>query len=134
MILFFLAALLAVPRPRAPAPESSLTQPAPQLSDAEIRERVNTYLGTIDTPISAERWRALGPRAADVLAAIATDGEDFPSRRAQAVHGLVMAAPAQATAVVTRLAQDEAQPVSVRIAALHGLSRTSASPQAAAVQ
>src|SRR3954453_12286481 len=99
MIVLFLAALLALPRPKQPAPEPGLTQPAPQLTDAEIRERVNTYLGTIDTPIRAERWRALGPRAADVLTSIAIDGEEFPSRRAQAVHGLVMAAPEQAAAV-----------------------------------
>ena len=35
-----------------------------QLTDEQLHERVKTYLGAIDRPITAERWKALGPKAA----------------------------------------------------------------------
>lgn len=119
MIAFLLAALIAAPRaPRAnPAPE----QPAQeQLSDAELRERVETYLGAIDRPVGAARWKALGPQAAPILEGVIADEAQFPSRRAKAVDGLVAAAPGRAAAVVGRLARDEQQPAAVRVAAIHG--------------
>ena len=119
MITLLLAALIAAPRvPRAgPAPE----QPAQeQLSDAELRERVEAYLGAIDRPVGAARWRALGPQAAPILEAVIADEKQFPSRRAKAVDGLVAAAPDRAATMVGKLARDERQPPVVRVAAMHG--------------
>ena len=129
MIVFLLAALIAAPRaPRAsPAPE----QPAQeQLSDAELRERVEGYLGAIDRPIGAARWKALGPQAAPLLEAVIADEAQFPSRRAKAVDGLVAAAPDRAAAVVGKLARDERQPSVVRIAAMYGAGQVLPSPKA----
>jgi hypothetical protein len=129
VIAFLLAALIAAPRaPRAnPAPE----QPAQeQLSDAELRERVEGYLGAIDRPIGAARWKALGPQAAPLLEAVIADQAQFPSRRAKAVDGLVAAAPDRAAALVGKLARDERQPSVVRVAAMHGAGQVLPSAKA----
>ena len=127
MTSLLIAALLAVPPVHPEAP-------AVALSDAQIQSRVRAYLGAIDTPIPADRWKALGPRAAAVLTSIANDGNEFPSRRAKAIGGLVIAAPAAAAPVVTRLAQDETQPITVRYMAVRGVARTAPTPQAAALR
>jgi hypothetical protein len=127
-----LAALLAAPRPnKVPAPAPQASQPAPQLSDDEVQQRVRAYLSTIDTPIPAARWRELGPRAGTVLQQIALDPNQMPSKRAKAVSGLSLAAPDQAGPVLTKLAADESQSVSIRIAAVHGMAASS-TPEAAA--
>ena len=129
MIALLLAALIAAPRlPRAhPAPE----QPAQeQLSDAELRERVEGYLGAIDRPVGAARWKALGPQAAPILEAVIADEAQFPSRRAKAVDGLVAAAPDRAAALVGKLARDERQPSVVRVAAMHGAGQVLSSAKA----
>ena len=120
MIAILIAALLATPRPprSAPPPEGPAQQQ--ELTDEQVQERIRAYLGTIDRPISAEKWKALGPRAAPTLEAIIADGGGFPSTRAKAVDGLVAAAPERAATVVGRLSRDEAQPVVVRVAAMHG--------------
>jgi hypothetical protein len=81
---------------------------------------VEGYLGAIDTPITAQHWKALGPGAAAVLEPIATSESEMPSRRAKALEGLVAAAPERAAALVGKLARDENQPVVVRVAAVHG--------------
>ncbi len=110
MIALLLAAMIAAPRlPRAhPAPE----QPAQeQLSDAELRERVEAYLGAIDR------------QAAPILEAVVADRAQFPSRRAKAVDGLVAAAPDRAATLVGELARDERQPSVVRVAAMHGAAQ-----------
>jgi hypothetical protein len=122
VIALLLAALIAAPRlPRShPAPE----QPAQeQLSDAELRERVEAYLGAIDRPVGTARWKALGPKAAPILEAVIADHAQFPSRRAKAVDGLVAAAPDRAATLVGDLARDERQPSVVRVAAMHGAAQ-----------
>jgi hypothetical protein len=122
VIAFLLAALIAVPKaPRAnPVPE----QPAQeQLSDADLRERVEAYLGAIDRPVSAAHWRALGSQAAPILEPIIADETQFPSRRAKAVDGLVAAAPDRAASLVGKLARDERQPSVVRVAAMYGIGQ-----------
>ena len=120
MILLLVAALVAIPRP--PRGGTSTPDPVPQqeLTDAQVREEVQAYLWSIDTPIRAERWRALGPRAAPILEQIIADPAQFPTTRAKAVDGLVAVAPDRAAAIVGTLARDEKQPVIVRVAALHG--------------
>src|SRR5437762_6168455 len=83
--------LCALPpaRPRsAPAASDSSPPSSEQLSDQQIRDRIDTFMGTIDTRITPEQWRALGPRGAAMLEQIAQDPNAFPTRRAKAVTGL----------------------------------------------
>jgi hypothetical protein len=114
-------ALLATPKPRTQPPQPASSAP-PQLSQAEVRERVEAYLGSIDTPITPDNWRALGPQAADVLEPIANDPKAFPSERARALEGLIAAAPDRAAKLVGPLARDEKAPVVLRVAAMDGVS------------
>lgn len=90
------------------------------MSQAEVRERAEAYLGAIDRPISAETWRGLGPQAAEVLEPIATDAAALPSRRARALEGLVAAAPDRAAKLVGPIARDEKEPAVLRVAAMRG--------------
>lgn len=116
------AALLAAPKlphGQHPAPPAETGQEV-RLSPQELRERVGGYLGSIDRPISAAEWRALGPQAGDLLEPVATDAQAMPSRRAKALEGLVAAAPDRAAHLVGRLARDEKEPVVLRVAALRG--------------
>src|SRR5258708_38571948 len=100
-----IAALLAGPRVHSgPAPT------IPTLTDDELRDKIDAYLGTIDTPIPEDHWRALGPRAAAVLEPIVTDTNAMPSRRGQAIHGLVGPAPHRGARVVGKPARSEARP------------------------
>lgn len=122
MIILLMAALIAAPRPprsgAAPQPIEQL-----QLSDVELRQRVETYLDGIDRGVTSARWKALGPKAAPLLEAVINDGSQFPSRRAKAVDGLVAVAADRAAEVVGNLARDEKQPVVVRVAAMHGAAQ-----------
>ena len=118
LCLAALAAPMLSRRPR-PAPSSSAVR---QLSPEELRERIDAYLGSIDTPITADLWRALGPQAADVLEPIATDAKAFPSRRARALEGLIAAAPDRASQLVGPMARDEREPVVLRVTAMHGVA------------
>ncbi len=130
MIVVLLAALVAAPgagRSRPPPEQPAQAQP---LSDVELRERVETYLGAIDRPVSAARWKALGPRAAPLLEAIIADPSQFPTRRAKAVDGLVAAAPDRAASVVGKLARDEKEAGVVRMAAMRGTGKVFSSSRA----
>jgi hypothetical protein len=131
MTFIFLAALLALPHPRVAPPAPETAPPQAPLSDEELRQRIEAYLGSIDTRIPAARWKALGVRAADVLEPIVENESELPSRRAMAVSALVLVAPERAAPLVSRLAVDEKQPLPVRIESLHGVGRTS-SPALAA--
>ncbi|HTO97446.1 MAG TPA: hypothetical protein VMK66_10425 [Myxococcales bacterium] len=122
MIALLLAALIAAPRPPKGA-EPQAPAPAQQLSDEELRERVETYLGTIDRPVSQERWKALGPQAAPILEAVIGSSSELPTRRAMAVDGLTAVSPDRAAQMVGNLARDEKQPTVVRVAAMHGAMR-----------
>src|SRR4051812_41716041 len=86
-----------VPRPSAPAvsaePTQSVALPA-QMTDAEVEHQISVYLNAIETPISTERWRALGPHGAQVLQQISSDPSHLPTRRSMALDGLVAIAPA----------------------------------------
>jgi hypothetical protein len=123
MMIILLAALLAAPQQKAQAVQPQPTQP--QLSDEEIRQRIQAYLGSIDTRITADQWKMLGPGAADILIPIAQSKTEMPSRRAHALSGLVLAAPDRAAKLAATLAQDDAAPTAVRVAALRGVERTS---------
>jgi hypothetical protein len=127
---FVLAMLLALPPPR---PAAGPAQPQTVLTDAQIRERVETLLGNIDTRLPAERWKELGPRAAAVLLPIIQSQDELPSRRAAALRGLILAAPEQAAAPSAKLAVDEKQPVAVRVSAMRAVAATTPSKDAAEV-
>jgi hypothetical protein len=110
------------PPARGPAPVAS-SAPSPALSDAELKERVETYLGSIDTPITADLWRGLGARAVPVLESVVRDPESLPSRRARAVEALSMIGGSRAKQLVLDVARAEDQPFGVRAVALRGAPR-----------
>jgi hypothetical protein len=123
VIVLLLAALIAAPRaPRGGGPPREPAA-APQLSEVELRESVEAYLGAIDRPIPKERWQALGPKAAPLLEAVIADPAQFPTRRAKALDGLVASAPDRAAELVGKLARDDKQPPVVRVAAMHGAAQ-----------
>jgi len=120
MTALLIAALLGAPRPpRARPAAPPADQQQAQLSDDEVREKAQAYLGAIDRSATAAQWKALGPRAAQVLEPIASDPQALPSKRAMAVDGLAAAAPDRAAALAGKLARDEKQPLVVRVAAVH---------------
>jgi HEAT repeat protein len=128
MNAILLAIVLAAPVAASkPAPSAALT-------DAQIHSTIAAYLGSIDTPIPAERWAELGARAEAELTSIAL-GAELPTRRAKAVDGLAAISPKSAPALFTRLATDESAPINVRYAAVRGLGHvTPAAKITAALQ
>jgi HEAT repeat protein len=109
-------------RPRhTPAPQAQGVDES--LSDDEVRARVNAYLRSIDVPVSAAEWQALGPRAVPLLEQVYASGQDLPSRRAAAVAGLAAIGGSRARALVLKAAQSDAEPFAVRAAALHAAPR-----------
>ncbi len=126
MWMILIAALIALGpgahRSSAP-PVAEPGPPRAPLSPDELRQTIETYLNSIDTPISPSRWQALGPAAAPLLEQVLDDRQAFPTRRAKALDGLVSAAPDRAALRVTRLAQGENEPMVVRVSALHGAAR-----------
>ncbi len=84
--------LLASPK----VPERRPSGAAPQFSDAEVRERVEAYRGTIDVPVTAGRAKAL--------------------------EGLIAAAPDRAAKLVGPMARDEREATVVRVTAMDGVA------------
>jgi HEAT repeat protein len=123
LLAFVLASALVNPRhPPRPSTEQAPPAVAP-LTDAQIRSRVNTYLGSIDTPISAKQWQALGPQAAPVLKETALDPQALPSRRARAISALSIVGGQGEVDTVSTLAQSPQEPFVVRLAALRATGR-----------
>jgi HEAT repeat protein len=127
MIASMLAALLLAP-PVGAAPAAPQAAVCLELSTVELERRVDAYLQAIDVAIDPEQWRALGPKAAPLLEQIASDPVALPTRRAQALWGLVHVAGPQASTVLGQLASREDQPFVVRHAAVRGLGQV-ASPE-----
>ena len=125
MVPMLLSALLAVPAGRERAKPADAGQPAAAepLSDEEVRSRAQAWLGAIDRPVSAEQWKSLGPRAAEVLEPIISDPEQFPSVRAKAIDGLAAAAPDRAAALAPKIARNDKEHLIVRVAAVHAAGR-----------
>ena len=122
-----LAALLAATlaglgRTAPPAPAADAPQ-APEPSQAEVRKRIEAFLGSIDTPIRPAQWQALGPGAVPVLKEIATSPDRFPPHRARAVDGLAARGGAEARRTVLAIARSEGEPFTIRAAALRGAGR-----------
>src|SRR3954467_13546337 len=84
-------------------PEAARRAPSTGVPEGDVREQVETFLSTIDTPVTAQQWQALGPAAAPVLMEIASS-QQMPSRRARAVEALGMRRDAAAANLVSRLA------------------------------
>ena len=119
-------ALLAIPAPRAQRPPAATPAPpagSPRVDAADVRASVRAYLGTIDTPIRVEEWRALGPAAVPLLEEAATDLSALPTRRAMALDGLASIGGTRAEALSARLAEDEGAPFVVRQSAMIGVGR-----------
>jgi hypothetical protein len=136
LALTLLAALLAAPGPArgrpAPADAPAAAPAAPlELSDAELRDRVQAYLGAIDRPVRDESWRALGPAAIPHLVA-ALGSDDLPTRRAAAAHGLAAIGGDRARAALLEHARAEGEPYVVRAASLRGAARVVSPADAAA--
>lgn len=120
MTLLVLASLLCALPPERPATPPAGAGPQQPLSDDEVKERIDTFMRTIDTPISPEQWRALGGRGAAILEAMAQDGTQLPTRRAKAVVGLAAIGSPTSSSVLLSLAQSRTEPLTVRLNAVHG--------------
>jgi len=114
-MIAILAALVLSATPAA-APVSQ------NLTDAELSDRVDAYLRTIDEPVTPDEWRALGPKAIPLLEGIAADPRALPTTRAQALWALIYLEGARASQVLRRAAQEESLPLSVRLAGVRGLA------------
>jgi hypothetical protein len=128
-MLAFLIVLLSAPTqmnpPRAktqPAPDAGTATPA-QMSDEEVQQRVQMYLGTIHGPVTPAMWQRLGPAALPQLEKIARDPEQLPTRRAGALNGIAAIGSLTAPDLMLEMAKDEKQPMQVRITAMMGAER-----------
>ena len=125
MFPVFAAALLlaaeAHVRRQAPSPAEGPQQQ--NLTDDQIRDQIETYLGAIDTPIGIARWRSLGPRAAPFLEAIAESPRELPMRRAKAIEGLSAVGGDKAKGLLTQLARTEDESLVVRLSSVRGMGR-----------
>jgi HEAT repeat protein len=95
---------------------------AAPLTDAEVRERVDSWLGAIDRPVPAPAWRELGAAAVPHLEA-ALRSDELPTRRAAAVNGLAAIGGPRARAAILDAANAEEQRFVVRAAALRAAPR-----------
>ncbi len=127
-----LVLLLVVSAPGTPArnarPPAGTTTAAPgasasTLSDDEVAQRVHAYLGAIDTPTPAARWKALGQRAVPVLESVVRDPAALPSRRAKSVEALSIIGGTRAKQLVLDTLRSDQEPFGVRAAALRGAPR-----------
>jgi hypothetical protein len=105
-----LLAVLVISLAQAPAAAS----PVPP----DVQRQVETFLASIDTPIPAERWKALGDDGVRALEPIARSGQALPTRRARAVAAAGLIGGERAHALAVSLAQDAAAPAVVRQSAV----------------
>jgi HEAT repeat protein len=106
--------LFAAPgQSRAPAEIAAGVQPP-----AHVRAQVESYLGSVDTPVTPAQWKALGPEGAQVLEQIAQDQKKLPTRRARAVSALAIVGAPGASQLAIDLAQRESEKSVVRMSAV----------------
>jgi len=137
MLNVLLAVLLAAgvlqkkpPPQQPPVSDGQQVQPQEELSADEVRDRVEGYLGSIDTPITANQWKTLGPRAVPMLERIAMDHNELPTRRARAIDGLTALGDTRAPALFKRIASQDSEKINVRFAAVRGLAQVTPPAQA----
>ena len=116
-----LLCLLPLPALAAPASEADT-----------VKQTVEVYLGSFDTPIPDARWKALGPSAGPLLASIATE-DVLPSRRAKALHALSIVDAARAAPLAVADVSNAREPLVVRSAAARAVARTLPPTEAVAV-
>jgi len=138
MLSILFAAILAAPgsirpQPKATPPQGEDVTPRTGLSDDDVRQRVKGYLGSIDTPIQANQWKALGPRAVPMLEEIVKNHDELPTRRAKAIDGLAAAGGAREQALFSEIGRRESEPINVRFAAVRALSQVTSRSRAPAV-
>jgi hypothetical protein len=105
---------------------------APSAAQEKMKQTVEAYLGSIDTPIPDARWKALGPDAGPLLASIATN-DVLPSRRARALHALSLVDAARAAPIATADAANAEEPLVVRSAAVRAVALTLPASEAVTV-
>jgi hypothetical protein len=94
--------------------------PAGPAAESALLERIAPLLGLIDGPVTPAMWRALPPEALPLLERVA----GAPGRSAQRARALEGAAALGSDGTLhRRLAADRAEPLAVRVAAIHGLGR-----------
>jgi len=94
------------------------------LSDDDVHRQVVTHLSSIDTPISAASWQALGHRAEPILREIIADTGNFPTYRAKAIDALSIVGGPGTAGVFREAAKSESEPLVVRYAAIRALAAT----------
>ena len=119
----------AFKRPAQPSTEPAQPAAPEALTDAELADRIDTYLSVIDTRVSAAQWKALGPKAVPRLEAIALDANGMPGRRSGALDALSILGGARARSALTKTARAEGEPFAVRASALHGAGRAMTAKQ-----
>lgn len=98
------------------------TEQSSALTDAEVKNQVSSYLGSIDTPVASESWQGLGERGAVELERIVSDASALPTRRARAIDGLAAMQRASAASAIEALAMAETENVAVRFSAVRAMS------------
>ena len=91
--------------------------------DDLTRRRVDALLGARDVAVSPEQWSSLDATAGVILEAIAADPSALPTRRARALEGIVALQTARSNELLVRFAHSEAEPLVLRMSAVHGLGR-----------
>jgi HEAT repeat protein len=125
-----LAALLCAPA----LPTTSQSSSSSSQTEEQIRQQIDTYLGSIDVPVRPAQWRALGPQGASILEGMAQDPKVLPSRRTKAIDGLSAIGTLTAAHTMLRLAKDEQGPLAVRLSAVRGVGRVLPAQVAPALQ
>jgi len=115
-----LASLLCAFPPARRATPPADQAPQQPLGDDEVRDRIDTFMRTIDTRISPDQWRALGGRGAAILEGMAQDRTLLPTRRAKALVGLAAIGSPTSSSVLLSLAQSSSEPLNVRLTAVLG--------------
>ncbi len=91
-------------------------------TSAAVRGKIDALLGGFEYVPSPDEWRSLGSAAPAVLAAIASDQNALPTRRARSLGGLASFDGID-RALFETLAKSEQEPLIVRISAVHGLGQ-----------
>jgi hypothetical protein len=102
---------------------SAPVMPDAAVPSAEVRERVEALLGTIDRAIPASSWKALGPAALQLLEEIAASEDRMPSTRSMALGALGAVDPARAEPLARALVDAPDAPPTVRETAVRTLGR-----------
>ena len=89
-------------------------------SAAVVRGKIDALLGGYEHSASPDEWRSLGSAAPAILAAIASDQNALPTRRARSLEGLA-SFDGTSTALFESLAKSEQEPLIVRMSAVRGL-------------